>query len=241
MSAALLRTVVPGALTLSCDPLDARPLFWTEPDGSRHGYEPDAAAAVAARLGLELRWRLVGWNDRYPAVERGEADGVWCGVAWTPERAAAMRIGEAYAVFGESLAVRRDAPIGSVADLAGRQIGAIAGSTNMALVRTWPGAIPVAFDGEGDDVFGQMKEATTSGAIDGFVDDAPAFVDLGPDDPLRVALSVATDQRWGCAMAPGADVLGAAVDDAIRACAADGTLAAVWRRWVPSLPCPFPA
>jgi polar amino acid transport system substrate-binding protein len=49
-------TVVPGVLTLACSSLPAPPLFWTDADGTRHGYEPDAAAAVAAAAGLELRW-----------------------------------------------------------------------------------------------------------------------------------------------------------------------------------------
>lgn len=235
-----LPTVVPGALTLSCDPLDARPLFWTEPDGTRHGYEPDAAAVVAERLGLSLRWRFVDWNDRYGAVERREADGVWCGIAVTPERAAAMRLTSPYAVFDEALCVRDDSPIRSVADVAGRRIGAIAGSTNLALAATWPGAVLVPFDGEGDDVFGQMQRAVRDGAIDGFVDDEPAFLDIG--DGLRVAFSCATRQRWACALRPGGDeALASALDAAIESCAADGTLAAVWARTVPALPCPFPA
>ena len=43
----------PGALALCCSDMPAPPLFWTEADGSRHGYEPAAARAVAEAMGLD--------------------------------------------------------------------------------------------------------------------------------------------------------------------------------------------
>ena len=48
-------TITPNTLTLVCSALDVPPLFTTDDaTGRRSGYEPDAAAAVAAAAGLEL-------------------------------------------------------------------------------------------------------------------------------------------------------------------------------------------
>src|SRR5205085_5554936 len=69
-------TVAAGRLTLCCADLDARPLFWTEPDGTRDGYEPDAAACVAAALGLELVWEFRRWDRFAGALADGEVDAI---------------------------------------------------------------------------------------------------------------------------------------------------------------------
>ena len=48
-------TITPNTLKLVCSALDVPPLFATDgATGRRSGYEPDAAAAVAAAAGLEL-------------------------------------------------------------------------------------------------------------------------------------------------------------------------------------------
>ena len=75
-------TVTPGRLSLCCADMDARPLFWTT-DVGRDGYEPGAAAVVAERLGLELRWRFERWDRFRDALQSGVVDAIWCGVAVT--------------------------------------------------------------------------------------------------------------------------------------------------------------
>jgi ABC-type amino acid transport substrate-binding protein len=53
-----------ATLTLLCSALDVPPLFTTDDStGRRSGYEPDAAAAVAAAAGLELEWIFRPWGD----------------------------------------------------------------------------------------------------------------------------------------------------------------------------------
>ncbi|MFM8351142.1 MAG: transporter substrate-binding domain-containing protein, partial [Actinomycetales bacterium] len=67
-----------GTLRIACADLDARPLFWTESDGSRYGYEPDAAELVFAEAGYRLQWAFLQWKDFLPSVADGSVDGVWC-------------------------------------------------------------------------------------------------------------------------------------------------------------------
>ena len=129
-------TVEPGRLRLACADLDARPLFWTDRARRRHGYEPAVAAAVAARLGLDLEWRFLRWSEFAPAVLDGAVDAIWCGSAITPARERQFLFSRAYAIFDESVLVRRDQGIVTAGDLPGRRVGAIAGSTNMALAET---------------------------------------------------------------------------------------------------------
>jgi polar amino acid transport system substrate-binding protein len=214
----------------------APPLFWTESDGTRRGYEPAAAQAVADTLGLELRWVFRQWADFARTLADGECDGIWCGSAITPEREQRFLYTRAYAVFDEAVAVRAGDPVEAASDLRGRRVGAIAGSTNLALAETFPEVECVPFDGVTDDVFGDMLRALQNGDVDAVVDDDVAFIGIERTLPgLRVAFTVATRNPWGCALRRGDDDLKAMLDDGI----AQADLPAAWRCWLPSLPYPL--
>lgn len=227
-------------IKLACIDSAALPLFDKSPDGvSRAGYEPEAAKLVFDRIGAEIQWVMLPWEDMIPAVRRGDADAVWCGQGMTEERAALVDFTKPYAVFNETLIVRADDPARSPEQLSGYKIGAIANSTNMKLAETFPGAELVSF-GASDDVFAEMIEATRSGAIDGFVDDDVVMIPLGQEDPDFVeAFTVMTGNRWGIGVAPGNDGLRAEINAALEATIADGSLAAVWKKWMPLLPFPL--
>ena len=107
-------------------------------------------------------------------------------------------------------------------------MGAIAGSTNLALAATFPGVECVPFDGVSDDVFGDMLRALSTGEIDAVVDDDVAFIGIERTHPgLRVAFTVATRNRWGCALRLGDDELKQRLDDGIAQADLPGRLARV--------------
>jgi polar amino acid transport system substrate-binding protein len=220
-------------LRLACADLDARPLFWTEPDGTRHGYEPDAAAIVAAEAGYELEWVFLQWKDFLPSVVDGSVDGVWCGMGIIPERQAIVDFTDPYTVFNESVVMRVDSIATTPAELAGLRIGAIADSANMRLARTFEGVDLVPFDGATDDVFGDMIAALRAGDIDGFVDDDVVMVPLGREPDLRLAFTVETRNPWGMGVRKGNDDLRERIDAALAAVKSDGRLRAVWSQWLP--------
>lgn len=214
----------------------APPLFWTEADGARHGYEPAAAQAVAAALGLELCWVFRQWADFARTLADGECDGIWCGSAITPERERAFLYTRPYAIFDEAVVVRAGDAVAAEEDLRGRRVGAIAGSTNFALAETFAEVECVPFDGVSDDVFGDMLRALLDGEVDAVVDDDVAFIGIERTYPgLRVAFSVATRNPWGCALRLGDEELKRTLDDGI----AEADLPAAWRCWLPSLPYPL--
>ena len=228
--------VQPGALTLCCSDMAAPPLFWTEAGGDRHGYEPDAAQAVARALGLELRWVFRQWADFARTLAARECDGIWCGSAITPERERQFLYTRPYAVFDEAVVVRAGDAVADAGDLDGRRVGAIAGSTNLALAATFPGAECVPFDGVSDDVFGDMLRALLAGEVDAVVDDDVAFIGIERAHPgIRVAFTVATRNPWGCALRLGDEDMKEMLDVGI----ALADLEDVWQRWLPSLRFPL--
>src|SRR5690606_23571898 len=132
-----------------------------------------------------------------PSVLRGEADGVWCGQGISEERKRVSDFTRPYAVFDEGVLVRRGSGISSPEDLAGRRVGAIAGSVNLALARTFTGSHPVEFGGDTDDVFGEMIAALRAGDIDAFVDDDVALIPVGEEPDLEVGFVARTRNPWG--------------------------------------------
>lgn len=229
-------------LKLICVDLPAPPLFGkAQSDGTREGYEPSAAALVAEVLGRQVRWVVTSWTDMVPALQQGRGDAIWCGQGITPTRAELVDFTRPYAIFDESVLVLSNSGITTAEDLHGKRVGAIAGSTNLALAETFDGVITVPFGGESDDVLGEMVQALRDGTVDAVVDDDVALVPLGDEADLSVAFTVATRNRWGVSVAKGDNVLREQLDTALNTVIADGTLALQWKRWMADLPFPLTA
>ncbi|MEQ8665205.1 MAG: ABC transporter substrate-binding protein [Rhodospirillales bacterium] len=231
-------TIKPGVLTLACSGMAAPPLFYTDNDGARHGYEPDVAAATARALGLEIEWLFLQWADFEPALMERRADGIWCGSAITPEREKRFLYSRPYAIFDEAVLVRSGEGIASPDDLAGKRIGAISGSTNMALAEGWVDVGRVDFDGATDDVLGDMVAALRAGDIDGVVDDDCAFGALIDEPAFEIAFTVKTGNRWGVAMHPDSEDLKRSIDRGLDHVILSHGLQAIWKRWFPALDLP---
>jgi polar amino acid transport system substrate-binding protein len=231
---------VTAPLRLACIDSDAPPLFLlADPERGRRGYEPAVGELLAAELGRPLEWVFLPWSEMLPAVRRGEADAVLCGQGITEARAREVDFTRPYAVFHESVLVRRGDPVRSAADLRGRRVAAIAGSTNMALTETFDGAVPVAFGGDSGDVFGDMLAALRTGEVDAVVDDDVVFVPLGDDPDFDLAFTVRTGNRWGIGVSKERPGTLAELDGALGRVVADGRLAEAWAHWLPALEYPF--
>ncbi len=228
-------------LRLACLDAEAPPLFslWSAEHG-RRGYEPGVAEALGAELGRPVEWVRVPWVDMIPAVRRGDADAVLCGQGITAERRAQVDFTRPYAVFHEGVLVRRGAGIHSARDLVGRKVAAIENSTNMTLVETFTGAVPVAFGAGSDDVYADMLAALLSKDVDAVVDDDVVFVPLGATHPdYELAFTVQTGNRWGIAVSKDRPDTLAEIDDALGRLIDSGRLREVWKEWLPTLDYPF--
>jgi ABC-type amino acid transport substrate-binding protein len=97
----------------------------------------------------------------------------------------------------------------------------------------------VPFSGTSDDVFGEMLEALRSGDVDAVVDDDVALIPVTDDPEYAIAFTAETRNRWGIAVSKDEPRLRRELDGALERLHADGELAAIWSRWMPSLPYPF--
>jgi polar amino acid transport system substrate-binding protein len=225
-------------LKLACIDSLAPPLFdLKDSAGQRRGYEPEAAELVASVMGREIEWNFLAWDDLLPAVRDGLVDAVWCGQGIIPEREAVVAFTEPYALFDETVLVRKGDPAREPEDLTGYRVAAIERSANMKLAMTFPGVELVSFNGE--DVFGDMLAALRDGAVDAMVDDDVVTVPLGNEPEYDVAFTVETRNRWGIGVAHSNRRLLEEFNNALRAVVADGRLEKIWTKWMPHLAFPL--
>ncbi|MBC2637828.1 MULTISPECIES: ABC transporter substrate-binding protein [unclassified Rhodococcus (in: high G+C Gram-positive bacteria)] len=222
-----LELIQTGTLVL-CSTDIAAPPMTSVVDGVRFGYEPDLGRALAKHLGLELQWVDVRrWADFVPTLTELRCDAILCNQAITPAREEVVDFTIPYGRFNEGVVVRTDSPITSAADLVGRKVGAIAGTTNIALAASFAGAEVIEF-GSSDDAFHEMADAAVDGTIDAFVDDEIVLPALEATGTLRVAFIAPTGNPYGIAVRKDSTALRTALNGAIQHLIADGTLLEIW-------------
>ncbi len=232
-------TVEPGLLHIAASDFDARPMSFLTADSQRTGYEPELARAVCESLGLTPVWHNLPMAEFYTCLATGKYDAVWFNQAITPERQQLVGFTQPYGLFDEAVLVKKGSGIASVADLAGKRVGGLADSTNIALVEGFPGATAVPYPGS-DKVLPEMLAALRAGEIDALIDDELVLVVAAEeDDTLEIAFTLPTRVPFAIATPKANPTLRAALNAAIAATLADGTLATLWATWIPWKPFPF--
>jgi polar amino acid transport system substrate-binding protein len=123
----------PRDLRWAADPEGGAPYVEADPaDPSRvEGFEVDIAGVVARALGRTPRFTFTSYASIDQSVARGDAELGLNGLEDTPARRAAMAVTVPYYEFREVLSVRdKDAArFRTLADLAGRRVGTLGGTT----------------------------------------------------------------------------------------------------------------
>lgn len=232
-------TVEPGVLHIAASDFDARPMSFLTVDGQRTGYEPELARVICKSLGLTPVWHNLPMAKFYTCLATGRYDVVWFNQAITPDRLQVVDFTQPYGLFDESVLVKKGSGIAAVDDLAGKRVGGLADSTNIALVEGFPGAIAVPYPGS-DQVLPEMLAALRSGDIDALIDDELVLVVAAEDDDsLEMAFSLPTRVPFAIATPKNNPTLNATLNAAIAATVADGNLAQLWAKWIPWKPFPF--
>jgi ABC-type amino acid transport substrate-binding protein len=232
-------TVRPGQLSIIANDSDTRPMSFIQ-DGERLGYEPAVARAVCDILGLEPRWFDLPVKQFYSALsDTDDYDVVWFNQAITQERRAWADFTRPYGRFDEAILVLDHSPIHQVSNLAGKRLGGLARSTNLALAEDFPDLELVAFPGH-ERVLPEMLQALEDEKIDALVEDSLILLTIEADDPrFRVAVQLPTQRPFGIGVLPGNRELLDALNQALNQLITNGSLAKLWAQWIPHKPFPF--
>jgi polar amino acid transport system substrate-binding protein len=218
-----------GVLLWGCDIAGGAPLAFVDPGNPEKllGFEVDIADAVAKDLGVVARVVQTDWDSLVPGLERGNYDLAMNGLEITPERERRVLMSRPYYAYTLQLVVRKDEQrIRSIADLRGKSVGTMAGTSADALLKniggvdirsyaqTWPF----------DDV--------ALGRIDGAFMDTPIIAYYAkPDSRLRYAGPPEGGGFYGIAMRKDDGELKKAVDAVIERLLSSGDLRRIYEKW----------
>ena len=112
------------------------PIAYKDTDGTLIGFDIELAKAVAAKLGLEVKFELINWATKEASLEAKTIDCIWNGMTITAERQAQMEVSIAYMNNKQVAVIRKEDKelYKSTADMKDAIIGAEDGSAGMSCV-----------------------------------------------------------------------------------------------------------
>lgn len=212
---------------------DYPPFNYLQPGtGKPVGWDYDAIREIGRRLNFAPEFREIAWDSMIQAIATGQFDMAANGITVTPERARVVDFSSSYARVHQRLMVRIDerrfASLEEFSRTEGAKLGAQKGNTNYTKAEDLVGHSRVlAYDG-----FGDLVQALINGDLDAVViDDVGGQGYVGANaERLRLLDGSLAGQDLAMAFTRGS-TLRPAVDAALAAMRADGSLALLNTRW----------
>ena len=195
------------------------------------GYDVEVSRAIAQYMGLEPEYVEGEWDGLFAGLEAGRYDIVCNGVEVTEERAKSYDFSEPYAYIHTALAVRADDDsITCFEELAGKTTANSIASTYMTLAESYGAEVL------GVDTLDETIQMLLAGRVDATLNADVSFYDYLNVHPDAAFKLVAETEEASHVCIPvkndgSADTLLAAVNEAIDALRADGTLAEISEKY----------
>lgn len=223
------RVKAAGVLKIGVD--DAfPPMEYRNEKGEIIGFDVDLAKEIGRRIGVAIEWVPTAWDGVILALQSGKFDIILSSMTITEERAKKVDFSPPYIYGAQIIAVReQDKSINSVADLAGKVVGTQLGSTGEEAARKLKGIKDLKLYGQFTDAFTDLGIGRIQAlVVDEFV--GRYYVTKRPG-VYRVLSERLSEEAVGIAFRKEDKALRDAVCAAIEAIKADGTYAAISKKW----------
>ena len=227
-------TISEGTLTMVTN-ADFPPYEFVQ-GGQVVGIDPEIAAAIAGRLGLELVIEDIDFDSVVISVETGMFDMAMAGLTVTDEREEQVNFSISYANGVQAIIVPEGSPITHVDDLfadgAFHRIG-VQLSTTGDLYSTWDledeGLAEVERFARGSDAVMALNAGRVDAVI---IDNEPAKSFVEMNTGLKVLDTEFANEDYAIAINKGNTVLLDRVNEALRALIADGTVQSILDKYI---------
>ena len=206
---------------------------WEYHDGDKIiGIDADIAAALAKKLGMELKIEDMAFDAIIPSVSSGKADFGMAAISVTDERKASVDFTNTYADSALVVLVKNDNTEITGADaLSGHKIGAQTGTTGELKATDLAGDENV----ERYNTYFEAIQSLKQGKIDAVViDKAPAKVFLSQNDDIKQVGEEMDKEEYAIAVEKGNTELVDKLNTAIEELKADGTLDEIVNKYIPA-------
>lgn len=127
------------------------PMGYRDEAGNIVGFDIDLATELCKRLGVTLKLQPISWSAKEMELNEKKIDCIWNGMSVDAERAENMNLSKPYIANKQIIIVAEGSDIKTKADLAGKKVGAQAGSSAV-------GAIDADADGATRASFAELSE-----------------------------------------------------------------------------------
>jgi polar amino acid transport system substrate-binding protein len=202
-------------------------------DGAEYvGFDVELMGAIGDELGLDVEFIDSGFESitAGTAMVGGECDIAASAITIKPEREENIDFSDPYFDADQSLMVKADSGITSLADLDGMRLGVQSGTTGegYAQENKPAGTVLVGFAESG-----QLFLAIEAGDIQGILQDLPVNAErLVGDDTLTIVETYPTEEKYGLAVKEeGKEALLEAVNEALATIKDNGTYDEIYDKW----------
>ncbi|MDR2150505.1 MAG: ABC transporter substrate-binding protein [Spirochaetaceae bacterium] len=222
-------TLKPGVLSIGME-IGYPPMEYFDIDGKTPiGFDVQLAQALGAQLGLEVEFVDTAWDGIFAGVNTNKYDAIISSVTITEERLEAFNFTKPYIGNAMVIVVSRKAalPVTKPEDIAGYRVTYQA-ETTADIYATRLAQQGVGFTAfEYDKVMNCFDEIKLGRVDIIIVDSLVAFEYLSRDPDLYIAWQGKADETFGICLKKGNDALTSALNGALDALFADGTLAGI--------------
>jgi polar amino acid transport system substrate-binding protein len=193
------------------------------------GYDVDICAAVAKELGVKAELKVVAVESRIPELVQGRVDIIAAQMGYSRERAEQIGYSDTYFVSRVKIIVRADSGAKSIADLAGRKMSAVKGSSPERAMRE---QIPTAQILTFQDVPSAFL-AVGQGKTVGMAASEVILIKLRQqaEVPLEILDKALFLEYWGLGLRKTEPQFAMAVSGALKSLEKSGEFTAIWDRW----------
>jgi ABC-type amino acid transport substrate-binding protein len=200
-------------------------------DGVFVGYDIELATEIARRLGVRVEFKQVVYDALYDVLQAGEVDMLAAALPIAPQQGWRARFSDAYLNAGQLLVTRTGSAIEDSDDLAGKRIGAGAGTEGDTWLRDRARTMPSLVVRSEYETSADALAALARGELDGVVADAVAALTAQAQYPHLEVAQALTFDPYVVAVPVDAYQLTSEINRALADMRADGYFDRANRRW----------
>jgi glutamate transport system substrate-binding protein len=178
------------------------------------GLDVEMGKLLAAKLGIaadDVQWVETISDNREPFLQKGTVDFVIASYSITDERRKVVGQAGPYYVTGQQLLVKKGSDIKDVADVKGKEVCSVTGSTSLEQIEA-KGAV-----GRGFETYSQCRDQVLDGAVEAMTTDGSILLGYAAQNPdeLEVVGEPFSEERYGVGYSKDAPELCKFIGDAL--------------------------
>jgi glutamate transport system substrate-binding protein len=178
------------------------------------GFDVEIGKILAAKLGIpagDVQWVETISDNREPFLQKGTVDFVIASYSITDERRKVVGQAGPYYVTGQQLLVKKGSAIKGVADVKGKEVCSVTGSTSLEQIEA-KGAV-----GRGFETYSQCRDQVLDGAVEAMTTDGSILLGYAAQNPdeLEVVGEPFSEERYGVGYSKDAPELCQFIGDAL--------------------------